>query len=86
MEIETELLGDETPNHNQKTFPFPKSGKGSGEGREKLEGFWFWTRVKRAPRGAVLRITTRAERTKKYKATTRSARAKHASYSLRDSK
>ena len=40
--------------------------------------FWFWTRVKRALRGAVVSITMSVERTRKYKATTRSARAKHA--------
>jgi hypothetical protein len=34
--------------------------------------------VKRAPRGAVVGVTMRVERTVKYKATTRSARAKHA--------
>ena len=40
MEIETELLGDETPNQNQKTFPlFVKAGRGRGRDAEKLEGF-----------------------------------------------
>jgi hypothetical protein len=34
--------------------------------------------VKRAPRGAVVEVTMHVERTEKYKATTRSARAKHA--------
>jgi hypothetical protein len=34
--------------------------------------------------GALFRITTQAERTERYKATTRSARAKHADQSLRD--
>ena len=73
MEIEAELLGDETPNQNQKSFLLFKGGKGSGEGRKKLEGFL----VLDATRGsAPRRITTSVERTIHSKATTRSARAK----------
>jgi len=47
-------------------------------------GVWRTCRADARRGGAVLRITTHTERTERYKATTRSARAKHADQSLRD--
>ena len=65
------------PKPKNLSFSF-KAGRGWGRDAKNWKVFWFWTRVKRAPRGAVVRITMRAERTEKCKATMRSARAKHA--------
>jgi hypothetical protein len=71
----------ETAKQNQKIpfhffFRFAAEGWGE-ETREKCkEIFWFLhTRVCERVRGAFLRITTSVERTQRYKATTRSARA-----------
>ena len=71
-----------TAKQNQK-FPFHFFFRFAAEGwgeetREKCkEIFWFLhTRVRERVRGALVRITTKSERTRQFQATTRSARAK----------
>jgi len=71
----------ETAKQNQK-FPFHFFFRFAAEGwgeetREKCkEIFWFLhTRVRERVRGALVRITTQSERTERFRATTRSARA-----------
>jgi len=71
----------ETAKQNQK-FPFHFFFRFAVEGwgeetREKCkEIFWFLhTRVHERVRGALVRITTQSERTERFRATTRSARA-----------
>ena len=70
-----------TAKQNQK-FPFHFFFRFAVEGwgeetREKCkEIFWFLhTRVRERVRGALVRITTQSERTERFRATTRSARA-----------
>ena len=71
----------ETAKQNQKFpfhffFRFAVEGWGE-EAREKCkEIFWFLhTRVRERVRGALYRFTTQSERTERFRATTRSARA-----------
>ena len=71
----------ETAKQNQK-FPFHFFFRFAAEGwgeeaREKCkEIFWFLhTRVRERVRGALVRITTQSERTERFRATTRVARA-----------
>jgi hypothetical protein len=71
----------ETAKQNQKFpfhffFRFAVEGWGE-EAREKCkEIFWFLhTRVRERVRGALVRFTTQSERTRQFRATTRSARA-----------
>jgi hypothetical protein len=66
---------------NQKiSFPFlfALRRRGGGRRRRKMQGNFlvFAHASPRRVRGALIRITTSVERTEKYKATTRSARAK----------
>ncbi|PIR57499.1 MAG: hypothetical protein COU72_00590 [Parcubacteria group bacterium CG10_big_fil_rev_8_21_14_0_10_41_35] len=65
------------PKPKNLSFSF-KAGRGRGRDAKNWKVFGFWTRVKRAPRGALVRITIRAERMIRVRATTRSARTKHA--------
>jgi len=65
------------PKPKNLSFSF-KAGRGRGRDAKNWKVFGFWTRVKRAPRGALVRITMRAERMIRVRATTRSARTKHA--------
>jgi hypothetical protein len=41
MEIETKLLGDETPNQNQKPFLLEKAGRGRGRDAKNWKVFGF---------------------------------------------
>jgi hypothetical protein len=72
--------GTETVKQKQK-FPFHFFFRfvveGWGETREKCkEIFWFLhTRVREPVRGALYSVTTQSERTERFRATTRSARA-----------
>ena len=75
-----------TAKQNQK-FPFHFFFRFAVEGwgeetREKCkEIFWFLhTRVRERVRGALYRFTTQSERTRQFRATTRSARAHHWSF------
>ena len=78
METERSFLKDETPNQNQKTFPSFLRREGVGGGTQEIGRFFGFGNKRQLVSRGVVRITTRAERTEKYKATTRSARAKHA--------
>jgi hypothetical protein len=71
----------ETAKQNQKIpfhffFRFAAEGWGEETQEKCKEIFWFLhTRVRERVRGALSRITTHAERTRQFQATTRSARA-----------
>src|SRR3989344_1233359 len=57
-------------------FRFAVEGWGEETREKRKEIFWFLhTRVRERVRGAFLRITTQSERTRQFRATTRSARA-----------
>jgi hypothetical protein len=58
-------------------FPLRGGGVGGGDARKMQGNFLVFAHASpRRVRGALIRITTSVERTEKYKATTRSARAK----------